>query len=53
MRDYGYLLGVSRLIKLQSRQEEEAARQRCSKVPHPGGPDSREHRADLAGKAVF
>lgn len=53
MRDYGYLLGVIKLIMLQSRQKEEAARQRCSQIPHPGGSDSREHRADLAGKAVF
>ena len=43
--------GGIKLIMLQSRKKEEAARQRCSKIPHPCGSDSREHRADLAGKA--
>ena len=45
--------GKIELIMLQSRQKEEATRQRCSKIPHPGRPDSREHRADLVGKAVL
>ena len=43
------ILGAMKLIMLQSRQEEEAARQRCSEIPHSGGTYSRKHRADLVG----
>lgn len=53
MRGHGNVWGFTKLIMVQSRQKEEAARQRCSEIPHPGGPDSRKHCADLAGMVVL